>query len=156
MLSTLADLGEFIGGVAVLVTIVYFAIQLRANLNANRAQAFSTWTTVAQNEKEVLYRDPEFSQIYRQVIFEGKAPTEDQAIQFYAYCIQLMNSWQLAFVQCQLGVMPEEFLERAANGYVRFASNEHVKVWWQHQGMQMYYADFADHVNKKMDRGHGS
>ena len=65
MLATLANLGEFIGGVAVLVTIVYFAVQLRANLRVNRAQALSSWTAAAQAEKEVLYRDADFRRLYR-------------------------------------------------------------------------------------------
>ncbi len=72
MLETLANVGEFIGGLAVLVTIVYFAVQLRANLAANRAQAVAAWITAAQAEKEALFRDPSFARLYWEVIYAGK------------------------------------------------------------------------------------
>lgn len=68
MLSILADLGEFVGGIAVIITIIYFAIQLNANLKANRAQALASWTMAAQAEKEVLYRDPVFRGLYAKVV----------------------------------------------------------------------------------------
>ena len=149
MLSILADLGEFVGGVAVIITIIYFAIQLRANLKANRAQALASWTMAAQAEKEVLYRDPNFSRLYREVVFEGKAPEGDEAVQFFAYCIQFMNTWQLAFTQQKLGIMSEDFLTRVSSGYVMFASNPQVTAWWTGGGDQLYEQEFVDYVNAR-------
>ena len=153
MLSILADLGEFIGGVAVIITIVYFAVQLNANLKANRAQALSTWTMAAQAEKEVLYRDPNFSRLYREILFENKSPEGDEKIQFYAYCIQFMNTWQLAFTQEKLGITSSHFLERVSVGYISFASNPHVQRWWLNSGAQMYDQEFVNYVNAKTNAG---
>ncbi len=152
MLETLANLGEFVGGVAVLVTIVYFAVQLRANLNANRAQAVAAWITAAQAEKEALYRDPSFSRLYWEVVYEEKVPEADEAVRFYAFCIQFMNSWQLAYWQCQLGIMNKPFLEKASVGYAGFVVNAQVKRWWESSGCAMYDEEFVDFVNERINR----
>ena len=150
MLSTLADLGEFIGGIAVIITILYFAIQLRANLHANRAQALASWTTAAQVEKEILFRDPEFARVYRQIVFEDCEPDGDERLRFSFYCIQFMNTWQLAYLQCQLGVMKPEFLDRVSNGYASFASNKHVQSWWHAQGSDYYDQSFVEYVDERI------
>ena len=150
MLSTLANIGEFIGGIAVVITIVYFAIQLRANLKANRAQALASWTSAAQAEKEAIYRDPDFSGIYRKVVIEGHEPEGDEAIRFYAYCIQFMNSWQLLHTQCTLGVVDRKFLDKISAGYIGFISSPVPKNWWQALGSEMYGTEFVEYVNEKI------
>ena len=57
-LSQLADLGEFIGGVAVLVTLVYLAAQIRQNTKvvATNTQSgiFESWAALASD----VVRDP--------------------------------------------------------------------------------------------------
>ena len=151
MLATLANLGEFIGGVAVLVTIVYFAVQLRANLRVNRAQALSSWTAAAQAEKEVLYRDADFRRLYREVVLEGNPPEGDEAIQFFAYCVQFMNTWQLAFIQQRQGIMSLNFLERVSIGYVAFAASQQARAWWSSGGSSMYDPEFVEFVNQRIE-----
>ena len=150
MLSTLANIGEFIGGIAVLVTIVYFAIQLRANLNANRAQALASWTAAAQSEKDSLFRDPVFSKLYLEVVIEGQEPQEEEAVRFYAYCIQLMNSWQLLHTQCKYGVVDTDFLDKTSIGYVGFVSSPVPKSWWGSTGYLMYDTEFVEYVNETL------
>ncbi len=56
-LTQLANLGEFIGGVAVLVTLVYLAVQVRkanslatADAYHKSTQAFSTWRQLVSDE----------------------------------------------------------------------------------------------------------
>ena len=131
MLDTLANLGEFIGGVAVLVTIIYFAVQLRANLNANRAQALAAWTMAGQAEKEALYRDPDLSRLFREIVLEEKEPIGDEVVQFYAYNTQFMNTWQLAFIQHRSGIMDDHLLERVSSGYATYLRSKHMLHWWR-------------------------
>ena len=152
MLDTLANVGEFLGGVAVIVTLIYLAIQTRANMRASRAQALSTWTTAAQLEKEVLFTNPDFARLYLQVVYEGKAPQGDEEIQFFSYCIQLMNTWQLAFIQWQLGVTKREFLDGVSSGYATVAASEAVRNWWKGDGHRMYDGKFVAYVDEQVAR----
>ena len=150
MLTILADLGEFIGGIAVVITLIYFAIQIRANLNANRAQALSTWTIAAQAEKEALYGDSGLSRLFREVVLEGKSPDGDEAIRIYAFFTQLMNTWQLAYVQYRSGVILFDYLQRLSTGYVIYLKSKHFLSWWEELGCSQYDAEFVDYVAKKL------
>ncbi len=146
MLETLAAIGEFVGGTAVLVTIVYLAFQLRANLKANKAQALSAWTMAALSEKEVLYRDPSFTSLYRRAVIENETLEGDELIRFTAYCIQLMNSWQLAFIQCELGVFDSEFMDNISQGYASFMTRPNVQQWWNGGGSDSFDVRFVAYV----------
>lgn len=144
MVELLASLGEFIGGIAVVISIIYFAIQLRANLNANRAQALSSWTMAASVEKEAIYKDPAFSKLYREVVLEGRAPEGDEFVQLYAWYAQYMSTWQLAYMQYRSGVMSKEFLEPTSSGYVLYLRSEHILIWWKELGSSQYDRSFVE------------
>ena len=150
MVETVAFVGEFIGGVAGLGTIIYFAVQLRANLNANRAQALAAWTMAAQAEKEALYRDPELSRLYREIVLEGKEPVGDEFVQFYALSTQFMNTWQLAFIQHRLGIMDSRLLDRVSSGYAIYLRSKHMLHWWREVGRGQYDLEFVDYVEKQL------
>ena len=150
MIELLASVGEFIGGIAVVISIIYFAVQLRANLNANRAQALSAWTMAASLEKEIIYKDPEFARLFREIVLEGRAPEGDEVVRVYAYLTQYMNSWQLAFMQHSSGVMTKELLERISFGYASYLKNEHVKLWWREMGSAHYDPSFVQYVSEHL------
>lgn len=150
MLDTLANVGEFIGGIAVIITLIYLAIQTRANMRASRAQALSTWTAAAQLEKEILLTNEQFATIFREVVFEGRSPEGDDAIRFFSYCTQLMNTWQLAFIQCRLGVTERDFLDRVSSGYALIASSGPVLNWWKANGHQQFDPAFVEYVNERV------
>ena len=150
MVETLASLGEFIGGIAVVVSIVYFAVQLRANSNASRAQALAAWTMAASLENEALFKDPEFSKLYREVVLDGRPAEYDEIVRLYAYYTQYMNTWQLAYLQNRAGVMSGEFLERVSSGYVTYFLFEHISTWWKELGSGHYDAAFVKYVHEKV------
>ena len=60
MLDALGNIGDFIGGFGVIVTIVYLAIQIRSNTESNRTNAYqavvqniSSWTTTVAIDPEI-------------------------------------------------------------------------------------------------------
>ena len=77
--------------------------------------------------------------------------TVDEAIQFFAYCVQFMNTWQLAFIQQRQGIMSLEFLERVSIGYVAFAASQQARAWWSSGGSSMYDPEFVEFVNQRIE-----
>ena len=64
-LSQLANLGEFIGGLAVLVTLVYLAFQVRQGTKAERADANRSWTREWNRAFLGPLQEPEFANMVR-------------------------------------------------------------------------------------------
>ena len=62
-LTQLANLGEFIGGLAVLVTLVYLAFQVRQGTKAERADANRSWTREWNRAFLSPLQEPEFANL---------------------------------------------------------------------------------------------
>ena len=60
MIETLGNLGDFIGGIGVIVTVIYLAVQVRRNTQSNLTSSYqsivtaiSDWTTTVASDKEL-------------------------------------------------------------------------------------------------------
>ena len=60
-LTQLANIGEFVGGVAVLVTLVYLAVQVRANSRALQSAAAWNSETLFGQANLGASQDPEYA-----------------------------------------------------------------------------------------------
>ena len=63
-LTQLANLGEFIGGVAVLVTLIYLAVQVRQNTLSNRVSTLLEMSEASASLNDMLASDGELSRIF--------------------------------------------------------------------------------------------
>ena len=71
-ISDLGSLGEFIGALAVLVSLVYIALQIRTNTKAVRASTFQSVTSGWQNQIQFL-SDPSLSDLIDRSVSEPEA-----------------------------------------------------------------------------------
>jgi hypothetical protein len=58
-ITTLAAWGEFIGGIAVVVSLIYLASQIRQNSKLLRVSATSTTAQITMSQNEMLCEDSE-------------------------------------------------------------------------------------------------
>ena len=57
-IESLGSVGELIGGVAVVISLVYLAIQVRQNSKTTRAEMFQRFSISLQSDLIALGRDP--------------------------------------------------------------------------------------------------
>ena len=109
-LTQLANLGEFIGGVAVLVTLVYLAVQVRqgtAALASNRHHEMLD--AVNRNSTAPISMDREFAQF---VLRGQEAPDELDETDWYRFvnfAYGVYGMWEHAFVSHRRGLIDTEF-----------------------------------------------
>lgn len=63
-LQTLANLGEFLGGVAVIVSLVYVALQVRQNTQSLRTENYGRALDRVASMQSLLSRDTEVSRLF--------------------------------------------------------------------------------------------
>lgn len=68
MIETLGNLGDFIGGIAVIGSLIYLAIQIRSNTKSNQAQALSQWATFSSFTIDHMIRDREFVELLQRFL----------------------------------------------------------------------------------------
>ena len=107
-LGQLADIGEFLGGVAVIVSLVYLAAQIRQNTNSLRASTFQAATDSVTEFTALLGSDPELSRIYSSGLLGVEALSEHDRVQFYFLFVTIVRRLESAFFQREAGIIDEQ------------------------------------------------
>ncbi|NCF20023.1 MAG: hypothetical protein GWP63_17450 [Haliea sp.] len=131
-LTDLGNLGEFVGAIAVVASLIYVGIQLRQNTAAIKittAQAFTdTWN----------------------VFFRGLRGTshlkEGELVQFYAFLSQAFTTYQSFFIQRQKGVVDEGSWTSYVQAIIDLMSSKGVREYWEFRH-HWYTEEFQDYVN---------
>jgi hypothetical protein len=145
--------GEFVGGVAVLFTIVYLAIQVRhgtAQLSANTAEmktaALSESYSRYQNWTEVFFSDPSFMDSWVQGLSD---PTEMAPSEQLKFRVALSNHvWLLNSIR-QASLAAEEVVtwEATLKGVAPLVSTPGFRTWWV-EAKHHFPADLVAEVEK--------
>ncbi len=81
-LQILANLGEFLGGVAIIVSLVYVAIQVRQNTQSLRAENYARVLDRVSAIQSQLSRDTELARIFAKGVADAGQLTPRERIQF--------------------------------------------------------------------------
>jgi hypothetical protein len=82
-LTDLASIGSFISGIAVLISLIYLALQVRQNTSAQRATAHQHVQTFMRQHQKMLM-DPSLANIFLRGLNLQEGMTEVELIQFHA------------------------------------------------------------------------
>ncbi|MFT4562962.1 MAG: hypothetical protein ACI9BW_002713 [Gammaproteobacteria bacterium] len=106
-LTQLANLGEFIGGVAVLVTLIYLAVELRRSRATSQAASVDALAAGLNAINSELYNNPELFEIF----MRGSKDPDDLASvergRFLALAQHLVNHFMTIKRSRERGVLPD-------------------------------------------------
>jgi hypothetical protein len=145
-LSQLADVGELLGGVAVVASLVYLAVQIRQNTRTVRAstlhQNTDLWSSLF-----LRLAEPDLARAY----VAGMAGQPDirplQYTQFLFVCRSMFLAFENQYYQMRHGVLDSE----AYAGYERSISAQLLafrgfRLWWE-LNRSVFSPEFVDHVD---------
>jgi hypothetical protein len=145
-LSQLADIGELLGGIAVVASLIYLAIQIRQNTRTARASTLHQNTDLWTN-MWLRLAEPNIARAY----VSGMAGQHDirplQFTQFFFVCRAMFLAFENQYYQMRLGVLDPE----AYAGYERSISTQFLafrgfRFWWE-LNRSVFSPDFVDHVD---------
>jgi hypothetical protein len=129
-LQELAQIGEFLGGASVLVTLIYLAIQLRGNTKAVRsAGAQQTHETLIQGYFEVA-RDARLNRIFRTGLLNFSDLSDDESGQFFAFWAGIMYIVQNWIYQRDSGALDEKLVDSFLSGISANFHSDGFGVFW--------------------------
>ena len=145
-LSQLADLGELLGGVAVVASLVYLAVQIRQNTRTVRAstlhQNTDLWSSLF-----LRLAEPDLARAY----VAGMAGEPDirplQYTQFFFVCRSMFLAFENQYYQMRHGVLDSE----AYASYERSISTQFLacrgfRLWWE-MNRSVFSPEFVDHLD---------
>lgn len=145
-LSQLADLGELLGGVAVVASLVYLAIQIRQNTRSVRAstlhQNTDLWSALF-----LRLAEPDLARAY----VAGMAGQPDikplQYTQFFFICRSMFLAFENQYYQMRNGVLdPEAYAGYQRSISTQFLSFRGFRLWWE-MNRVVFSPDFVAHLD---------
>ena len=137
----LGGLGEFIGALAVLGSLVYVARQIHENSRSTRHAAMQTAMLAAQNVMSLPARDRDLARVIRIGMGTPDDLTEDEFEQYRYWLFLALRVHEDMFVQHKAGVIDDEtWGARARTITFIFATPGGRRVWVA--ASNAYRADF--------------
>lgn len=114
-IAELGAVGELVGGIAVLVTLVYLAIQVRQNTMQNRSQNSSDLRATIMSGFDPIYQHPDV--FFRSA--RGASDLSDDERELFALMFtRILITYQEGFFKDREGSVGPEWL-RSYRGYLR-------------------------------------
>ena len=130
-LESLANLGEIIGAVAVVVSLIYLAVQVRQNTQAQRTENFSRALDRVAALQAALSQDSEASVIFAKGVADPTKLTPKERMQFTWAMYELFGAFEFMFLASKTNAIPEEIWQRWSSAVAFWLSFSGVQVWWK-------------------------
>ena len=142
-IETLGNLGEFIGSLAVLVTLVYLSIQTRQTVVMSRQRSHSDILARRQDLMELLM-DRDFIEVWGKGCSRKNMDALD-AQRFTSFAISFLSHVQDTYIQYKAGLIDEDiWLAERKLMTVSFGQPGFLN-WWEH-GQQFVTEEFAREI----------
>lgn len=127
----LANLGEIIGAIAVVVSLIYLAVQVRQNTQAQRTENFSRALDRVAAMQANLSQDSEASVIFSKGVVDTSKLAPKERIQFTWAMYELFGAFEFMFLASKADAIPDEVWQRWLSAVAWWLTFPGVQAWWQ-------------------------
>jgi len=138
-ISELGNIGEFVSGVVVVVSLVYLAVQVKASTAATRFDSYVRAISIITEHQKLLV-DPEVGKIWLRGLADPESLIAEERLGFYQLMYILMNAYELRVIGPEDATQNETLIAALVEnpGFIR---------WWK-QARESYSDRFRDFVDE--------
>ena len=130
MLDALGNIGDFVGGIAVILTLVYLAVQIRHNTRSTKLASMQSTMLAAQNVAILPAQDRDLARVVRVGLTTPEELDDDEFQQFRYFLMNMLRVHEDMFVQHRAGVVDDEtWMARASSLRTIFSMPGGRRVW---------------------------
>ena len=141
--QVLGNFGEFFGAIAIVVTLIYLAVQLKQNTASVKASAYQGWVA-ANVEINTTLSNPAQSQIVAAGNVDSTNLTSDTFVAFAMVNIAIMQMAQSTDYLYRSGSLDRELWEAEMNRAAGILAAPGVRQWWDAGGKTLLTPRFAE------------
>lgn len=130
-LESLANLGEIVGAIAVVVSLVYLAVQVRQNTQAQRTENFSRALDRVAAMQASLSQDSDAAVVFAKGVEEPSELSPIERIQFTWVMYELFGAFEFMFLASDTDAIPEEVWQRWSSAVAWWLTFPGVQTWWK-------------------------
>jgi len=153
-IAELGSLGEFVAAIAVLVSLVYLAFQVRQNTKQQRLSAYRDSFAAFSMIRTNIYSNPEFANLLTKATDPNAVFNPPEVLRlesfFNEYVFCNVNLWRL--YKEGLVENSDEALEQTLFSVTQLLSSPVAKNWWQ-EWKAIYPKEFSDRIDNALRDG---
>jgi len=149
--STLGDIGDFVGGVAVVVSLIYLAVQIRQNTRSVRAASFQALSESHSDRTLRLAENSELHHLWACGL-RGDPLSDEDALRFGSIMLSLIRLSSNAFVQYRSGLLTEDQWQGFRRMPVVLLSSKGGGAWWA-RTRATFGEEFGAYIDAEIRRG---
>ncbi len=141
-----ASVAEIIGAVAVLVSLIYVANEIRQNTVASRASMHQQYIDTQTNVNRAMSDDPEIAALVARANRDYESLSDEELVRLQFIMFNHFNQWHLAFTTQRNSMLESEMFRTIVRGYTGYMqSSVAFQKMWEACGYA-YDRAFQEHV----------
>lgn len=141
----LGNLGEFVGAIAVVITLLYLVRQVHQSTNVSQAETtFAYFESVTRVHERMT--DATFNQLLRKAIASWGDLDADEKMQMHGFFADWANKLHMGYLLMRRGVLDEDSYSPWEGAFVSFVKTPGIGAWWQET---FFPDDFTQRINKR-------
>jgi hypothetical protein len=148
-LEVMAQVADLVSAIAIFVSLVYLAIQMRQNTSSLRAENYAHALGRVADMQARLSANPEFVRMFNVGLVDPLALRRTERVQFTWSLYEMFGSFEFMYLQSREGAMPEDVWKRWADTMSWWLRWPGVLQWWRSQPTP-FCASFAAFVESRI------
>ena len=151
-IGELANYAAVVGGGAVIISLIYVAIQIRQNTAVVRTSNYADLSFKVSEFNQLIAENGELAEIYTRGTASYKELSEIEQIRFNMTISRLMQAVQAMFHLRQRGYIDSKLAQTNFDSVALFLAAPGLQEWWQ-DNKQWWESEFQHFVNEMIDTG---
>ena len=152
-ITTLAAWGEFLGGIAVVVSLIYLASQIRQNSKLLKASTASATHDALSLSSSFVVQDPEMARIWWEGMEDHASLSESDRRRFDPLMGIQLSGFRQHFRLAGDGIVSPEVWADMGHALRWTAQQPGFQHWWIQWGGKTYAGDFKEYVDGLIREG---
>ena len=150
MYQTLGQLGDFIGGIGVVLTLLYLAYEIHQNSKQSKVAASQSVMQSLSDYYRSAAETEQFANVVSKGIDDLGTLTKGEATQFFMWGFSFFRLVELAHLHYRLGNIPESFWNGQAAHLEGLMSYAGVRKIWEIR-KHVFSEEFQKFVNESLE-----
>ncbi len=143
-------IGEIVGAIAVVATLMYLARQMRQTAKATTGETMGSWLADYNNMVLEISKDPEVARIFRQGLTDFEQLNENDKMRFHTWMVAHLLNAQNVFLQLEDGIMHQRIADQILPFSAAMLNSKGGLYWWG-TARSIWRPEFLDHMDKLIE-----
>ena len=147
-------IGEFIGGIAIIVSLVYVGLQIKQNTKATKMSSAHSYLDTQNGYVGLINQSSSLADVLDRGANDLEALKGGEVVQFSAFHDQSFSSFQTFFIEWRDGWLDERLWNFYKHAMADLLSHPGIQTWWSNR-KHWYSEEFREYVDATMAEGIG-